>query len=106
MSKRAANKAADIVRHKINSEPVPSYALTVGKLVEAYRLEKMPTRPSTKRGYGAWLKNPVLPVWGNRFLTDMQTRPELWLQSLSLSPKSKTHIRGLLHGLCNVAGRC
>jgi len=104
MSKRAANRAADIVRHKINTEPVPSYALTVGKLIEAYRLEKMPSRPSTKRGYEAWLGNHILPAWGNRFLTDMQARPvELWLQSLSLSPKSKTHIRGLLHGLWDYA---
>ena len=37
-------------------------------------------------------------------LTDLQARPvELWLQSLTLSPKSRVHIRGLLRGLWEYA---
>jgi integrase len=106
LSKSKAIQAADSIRRRINSEPVPSKALTVGALVEAYRNEKMPTRPSTKRGYEAWLKNHILPYWGPRLLADMQARPvELWLGGIQgqdgqpLSPKSKTHIRGLLHAL-------
>ena len=37
-------------------------------------------------------------------VTDLQARPvELWLHSLALPPKSKVHIRGLLHVLWDFA---
>jgi len=68
----------------------------VRTLVEQYRAEKMPARASTKRGYDAWIDNHIMPRWGNCPLSDVQARPvELWLQSLTLAPKSKLHIRGL-----------
>jgi hypothetical protein len=83
VTKRRAIQAADKIRRRINSEPIPSTALTVGALIESYRAEKMPTRPSTKRGYEAWLRNHIIPYWGPRLLADMQARPvELWLASL------------------------
>lgn len=42
----------------------------------------------------------ILPKWGVCPLTDLQARPvELWLGSLTLAPKSKVHIRGLLRKL-------
>src|SRR5437016_12283265 len=67
-------------------------------------VERMPKRESTKRGYESYLKNHILPKWGNCLLSDMQARPvELWLLSLNLSPKSKMHIRELLHGLWEYA---
>jgi integrase len=55
-------------------------------------------------GYDAWLNNHVLPRWGDRLITDLQPRPvELWLQSLALAPKSRVHVRGLLHVLWDFA---
>ncbi len=64
----------------------------------------MPRRPSTRRGYDAWLNNHILPRWQNCLLTDLQARPvELWLQSLTLSPKSRVHVRGLIHALWDYA---
>ena len=75
-----------------------SAAPTVNTLVEQYRAEKMPTRHCSRRSYNAWLNNHILPKWGACEITAVQPRPvELWLQSLALSPKSKTSIRGLLH---------
>lgn len=75
-----------------------STAPTVSTLVEQYRQEKMPTRRCSRRSYNAWLNNHILPKWGACEITAVQPRPvELWLQSLALSPKSKTSIRGLLH---------
>jgi hypothetical protein len=69
---------------------------TMRALTEQYRIEKMPRRAATRRGYQVWLDNYILPKWGDLLLTDVQARPvELWLQSLTLSPKSKLHIRGL-----------
>jgi integrase len=76
----------------------------VETLINSYRAEKMPKRNSTKLGYEAWFRNHIVPLWGPKPLTDMQARPvELWLNTLQLSPKSKSHIRGLLHTIWDYA---
>ncbi len=81
-----------------------STAPNVNTLVEQYRQEKMPERHSTRQGYNSWLKNHILPKWGACVLSDMQARPvELWLQSLTLAPKSRREIRGLLRILWDFA---
>jgi integrase len=60
----------------------------------------MPQRFSTRRSYECWISGHILPKWGACPLTDLQARPvEMWLDSLSLSPKSRVHIRGLLSKL-------
>jgi integrase len=70
---------------------------TVQYLCEAYRLEKMPRRASTRRGYELWLTNYIIPRWGNTPITAISARPiELWLQSLDIAPKSRAHVRGML----------
>lgn len=57
----------------------------------------MPSRYSTRRGYEVWLRNHILPRWGEQPITALQPRSaEIWLSSLNLSPKSRD-IRGLLH---------
>ncbi len=66
-------------------------------LINHYRQEKMPERFSTHRGYESWIRNHVLPKWGNCIITELQARPvELWLEGLSLSPKSRAHVKGLV----------
>jgi integrase len=75
----------------------PSDVPTVAALVEQYRAEKMPTRYSTRRGYDVYLRHRILPQWGTCPITTVQARPvDLWLQSLTLAPKTKAEIRGLL----------
>lgn len=75
-----------------------------GDLVVRYRKEKMPARIDTRRAYEVWLSNHILPRWGRSLLSDVQARPvELWLDSLTLAPKSKAHIRGLLSALWDYA---
>ena len=62
------------------------------------------SRYSTAYVYRSFLKNHVSPRWGDTMIQDIQPRPvELWLKSLSLSPKSKTHIRSLMHSLIEFA---
>lgn len=79
-------------------------AISVGSLVKLYREEKMPRRFSTRRGYESWLKNYILPRWGERPITDTQARPvELWLESLPVASKSKAHVRGMLRILWEYA---
>jgi hypothetical protein len=70
----------------------------VRQLVKLFRVERMPERFSTRYGYEAWLKNHILPRWGDFPITDPQARPvELWLKPLPLSPKRRVHIRGVIH---------
>ena len=99
---RAAKPLRDAVEHhvKVVSNAVP----TVSTLIEHYRAEKMPKRSDTRRAYEVWLRNHIIPKWGDCALSDVQARPvELWLESLTLAPKSKVHIRGTLSILWDFA---
>jgi integrase len=79
-------------------------AISVSTLVQLYRTEKMPRRYSTRRGYELWLRNYILPRWGERPIIEVQARPvELWLESLRVGPKTKSHIRGMLRILWEYA---
>jgi len=100
-TKAAAWKAVE----SIPKQPpdVPN-ALTVKKLVEHYRVEKMPQRASTRRGYEGLFRNYILPKWQDSQITDLQARPvELWIKCLTLAPKTKVHIRGLIQTLWDYA---
>ena len=100
-----AEKAAEPFRRmlKKSTQVVP----TVSTLAEQYMIEKMSTRVSTSRSLKAWLKNHVLPAWGDQPITNLQARPvDLWLRGLPLSPKSRVHIRGLLRQLWDFAMYC
>jgi len=77
---------------------------TVRTLAEHYERERLPSRHSTARMYRNWLRNHILPKWGDLPMIELQPRPiELWLRGLNLSPKSKCHIRGVLHLLMEFA---
>jgi integrase len=104
-TKANAWKAAKPLRDALETERrvIPDVP-TVKTLVKHYRTEKMPTRKDTKRGYESWIRVHILPKWGECPITDLQARPvELWLESLNLAPKSRTHIRGILSSLWNFA---
>ncbi len=98
---RAARALRDAVENQVRSI---STAPNVSTLVEQYRKEKMPQRYSTRRSYDAWLHNHIVPKWGACEIRDVQARPvELWLLSLTLSPRSKSSLRGLLRILWDFA---
>jgi len=57
--------------------------------------------------YRSWLRNHILPQWGEKQITDLQPREvELWLRNLALSPKSKAHIRAMLRIVVDYAMWC
>jgi len=102
-----AEQAAEPFRkmlRKSNRGKTPS----VKALAKQYEEEKMTeTRTSTARSNKAWLRNHIVPTWGEVPISDVQPRAvELWLRSLSLSPKSRVHIRNLLHALFDYAMLC
>src|SRR5260370_1904256 len=97
--KASAWKAARPLRDEKETKTILTCP-RIGELVPQYRIEKMPQRASTRRGYEVYLQKHILPKWQDAELTELQARPvELWLQSLDLAPKSKVHIRGLLRVL-------
>jgi integrase len=77
---------------------------TVRSVIARYEAERMPSRHSTARVYRSFINNHILPNWADTLIQDVQPRPvELWLRELPLSPKSKTHVRSLMHGLVEFA---
>src|SRR5262249_32868980 len=103
LSREQAVKKADALRQELKFVPQTS-ALKIRTLVEQYQVEKMPTRSSTSRVYKLWLKNHILPEWGEQPITNLQPRPvELWLSGLKLAPKTRGHLRGLLHTIWDYA---
>jgi integrase len=98
--------AAKLATAKMQTKPTPKEngAPTVSDLVKAYLDEKAPTRKDTRRSYQVWFRIHVLPKWGERPINDLQPRPvELWIESLPLAPKSRTHVRGVLSVLWEYA---
>jgi integrase len=106
-TKASAWRAAKLLRGAIENQTQVSannMTPTVNILIERYREEKMPHRFSTRRSYESWLKNHIIPKWGNGGITDVQARPaELWLESLQLTPRSRAAVRGLLRILWEYA---
>jgi integrase len=102
-TRAVAIEKAQVVRRNLRLAAERSM-LKVRILVERFRAERMPERFSTRHGYEAWIKNHILPRWGDRALTELQPRSvELWLKSLPLSPKSRVHIRGVIYQLWKFA---
>jgi integrase len=67
----------------------------------------MPQRAGEERSrYRCWLKNHIEPKW--RDFPIQNIKPLLvedWLKKLDLAPKSKAHLRTLMHVLFNTAMR-
>ena len=77
---------------------------TVKALAMRYQQERLPARRSTARVYLSWLNKHVLPEWGEKRIQDVQPlAAEKWLNGLVLSPKSKVHVRNMLHLLVDFA---
>ena len=105
-SKSTARRAAQEIQLSITNipQPEPGGTLIVQNLIERYRAERMPKRSDTRRAYEVWITNHILPKWGDCVITNLEPRPvELWLESLALAPKSKSHIRGVLRNLWEFA---
>lgn len=102
-TKGAAQSAAQLFRPE-EEKSAPDEAMTLKALAARYESERFPSRHDTARTYRSWLKNYVLPEWGDKLVVHIQPRPvELWLKSLALAPKSKTHVRNMMYMLLDFA---
>jgi integrase len=107
LTQEQANRRAEEMLRSLTLQAERN-APTVSWVVERYREEKMSKlRHSTQRVTGLWIKKYALPQWGEQPITDLQPRPvELWLDSLPLAPKTRGHLRELLHRLVDYAMWC
>lgn len=75
-----------------------------GALVDRYMREKLPKRYSTASKYRSWVFNHVKPKWGDVPISKVKPLlVEEWLMGLNLAPKSKGHVRSIMHILFNWA---
>jgi integrase len=106
-SESAARKSAVVqgILLRINNE---SRALLTdfGAVIARYEQEEMPERYSTSAAYKSYLKNYIRPRWEGSTIDAIKTiAVEDWLKRLKLAPKSKSHIRSLMHTLFQCAQR-
>jgi integrase len=105
-TKGAAWSVAQGFQSREHELPQPKLAggETMRTVAERYQQDRLPSRHSTARMYRSWLRNHILPRWGDEPVHAIEPRAiELWLRELTLSPKSKAHIRGILHLLMEYA---
>jgi integrase len=105
-TKAKAQKAAEALRLSLNSDYVPTSSTTFGTLVDRYMLEAMPDRYSTSQSYKSYLNGHIKPKWGEYDLGNLGRNPflvEKWLRDLPKAPKTKAHIKGLMHRLYEYA---
>ena len=106
---KAAQPAIDALRLEVNRELPKAVPVTVGTLIKRYLddpVEMSRLAYSTKQSYTTHLNNWVKLKWGS--FTLGQVRPmavERWLLELTLAPRSKVHIRNLMHVLFKCAQR-
>lgn len=93
---------------RINAEAAgPGVAApTFGALLARYEKEEMPERYSTSASYKSNINVHLRPRWAEVPLTAMKSMAvEDWLKALCLAPKTKSHIRGLMHTIFECARR-
>jgi integrase len=104
-----ANRAADAVRLEINSELPKAVPITVATLADRYLndpVEKDRLAFATQSSYKSNLNTWIKPKWGQHTLEQVRTMAvEQWLRDVSLSPKSKLHLRNMMHVLYECAVR-
>jgi integrase len=106
----AARRSAVVqaVLLRINAEcpqaeaAVPSF----GAVIARYEQEELPERYSTRTAYLSIIKNHIRPRWADVPLGMVKPMTvEDWLKRLDLAPKTKSHIRGVMHTIFRCAER-
>ena len=107
-NKSDARVAVEALLLKLNEEKPQHHlgAVTFGGIIDRYIEEELPQRYSTRKSYLSNIKLYIRPRW-ERYLLH-QIRPmvvEGWLRDLDMAPKSKAHIRGVMHVMFECAAR-
>jgi len=96
-TKALAWKAAEGLRLSVNSEN-PGTQVTFGALIDRYLREQVPQRHVTASKYRSWITHHIQPQWGDYPIAKVKAvLVEEWISKLDLAPKSKGHVRSIMH---------
>jgi integrase len=105
-SESQARKASMSYLLSMNDLKPPGVSVSFGAVLQRYIAEELPERHSTASRYRCWLKNHIEPKWRDYPIEKIKPLlVEDWLKKLTLAPKSKSHLRTLMHILFNAAMR-
>jgi integrase len=107
-NKSDARVAVEALLLRLNEEKPQHHlgAVTFGAICDRYVEEELPERYSTRKSYLSNIKLHIRPRW-ERYLLH-QIRPmvvEGWLKKMEMAPKSKAHIRSVMHLMFECASR-
>ncbi len=96
-TKALAWKAAEGLRLTVNRDN-PGAQVTFGALIDRYMREQIPQRYVTASKYRSWMTHHIKPQWGDYPIAKVKpVLVEEWISKLDLAPKSKGHVRSLMH---------
>ncbi len=106
-------KAAEVFRLTANPDNPGQLGVSWGALIDRYLATDLPSRKSTARFYRRFLERHIRPKWARYALSAIKPfAVEEWLKTLKrrdgsgdLAPKTKKHLRGLMHLLYGCAMR-
>jgi hypothetical protein len=88
-------------REKLQNEQL----VTMGIVVDRYKIRNLPIRYSTRASYLSCLDH-IKSAWQYVTLAEITAKPymvEQWLAGLNMAPKTKAHIKALLYRLFECA---
>lgn len=105
-ARRSAAVQAIVLRINAEHPLGPVTASTVGALIARYEQEEMPARYSTRISYQSFIDGHIRPRWAETPIASLKPMAvEDWLKHLSLAPKTRGHIRGLMSTIFRCAQR-
>ena len=96
----AARRATQALLMQLNEDSPRAEveAPTFGALLDRYIEHELPERFSTRKSHLSNIRKHIRPRWNNHPVDKLKPMAmEQWLRDLPLAPKSKTHIRSLMH---------
>ncbi len=103
-----ARKATQALLLRLNGESprVEVEAASFGALLDRYIEHELSKRYSTRKSHLSNIRVHIRPRWGDYPVDKMKPMAmEQWLRELPLAPKSKVHVRGIMHLVFKCAER-
>lgn len=105
-TKAQASKAAEAFLLEANPDKQGLVPLTFSAVIGTFKHDNLPDRYSTRVSYLSCLNVHIKPKWGHCTLEQVAAAPievEKWLEGLSLAPKTRGHLKAVLHRLYDFA---
>jgi len=103
-----ARRATQALLLRLNGESPRAEveAPTFGALLDRYIEQELSERYSTRKSHLSNIRVHIRPRWGEYAVNKVKPMAmEQWLRELSLAPKSKAHVRGIMHLVFKCAER-